>query len=42
MAKKKKATVYDYEAYKSYLRTLDLTYEEYDKMLREWCKKNNF
>ena len=36
------ATVYDYEAYKQYLKTLNLTPAEYDKKLREWCRKHNF
>ena len=36
------ATVYDYEAYKQYLRSLNLSSDEYEKRLREWCKKNNY
>lgn len=30
----------DYEAYKRYLNSLNLTPQEYERMLREWCKKN--
>lgn len=36
------ATTYDYENYKRYLQGLNLTREEYEKMLREWCKKHKF
>lgn len=36
------ATIRDYEAYKLYLRTLNLSSEEYEKLLVEWCKKNKF
>lgn len=36
------ATVYDYEAYKQYLRSLNLTPAEYEKKIRQWCKKNKF
>jgi hypothetical protein len=36
------ATVYDYENYKRYLQGLNLTPAEYDKKLREWCKKHKF
>ena len=31
-----------YEAYKQYLRNLNLSSAEYEKKLREWCKKNKF
>ncbi len=31
-----------YEAYKQYLRSLNLSPIEYDKKLREWCKRNKF
>lgn len=31
-----------YEAYKQYLQTLNLTPEKYQKCIREWCKKNKF
>lgn len=31
-----------YEAYKQYLRLLNLTYAEYERRLIEWCKKNKF
>lgn len=34
-----KATAYDYENYKKYLQGLNLTPFEYEKKLREWCKK---
>ena len=36
------ATTYDYEAYKQYLRSLNLSSAEYEKRLMEWCKKNKF
>ena len=36
------ATISDYEAYKLYLRTLNLSSEEYEKRIREWCKKAGF
>jgi hypothetical protein len=32
----------EYEAYKQYLRSLNLSSAEYEKKLREWCKKNKF
>lgn len=31
-----------YEAYKRYLQGLNLSTEEYDKKLREWCKRNKY
>lgn len=31
-----------YEAYKQYLRRLNLSSAEYEKKLREWCIKNKF
>ena len=31
-----------YEEYKQYLRSLNLTSAEYEKRLREWCKKNKY
>jgi hypothetical protein len=36
------ATIYDYENYKRYLQGLNLTPTEYEKKLREWCKKHKF
>lgn len=36
------ATSQEYEAYKKYLATLNITVKEYQKRLREWCKKNKF
>jgi hypothetical protein len=31
-----------YEAYKQYLKTLNLSPVEYEKRVREWCKKHNY
>lgn len=31
-----------YEIYKQYLCSLNLTPAEYEKKLREWCKKHKF
>ena len=31
-----------YEEYKRYLRSLDLTPAEYEKRIREWCKKMRY
>ena len=31
-----------YEEYKQYLRSLNLTSEEYEKRIREWCKKMRY
>lgn len=31
-----------YEAYKQYLRSLNLTSAEYEKRIREWCKKMRY
>ena len=31
-----------YEAYKSYLKGLNLPHEEYERLLREWCIKNKY
>lgn len=31
-----------YEAYKRYLRTLNLTSAEYEKRIREWCEKMRY
>lgn len=36
------ATVFDYEAFKQYLQSLNLSSEEYERRIREWCKKNKF
>ena len=31
-----------YEEYKQYLRILNLTSAEYEKRIREWCRRNKF
>ena len=31
-----------YEAYKQYLRSLNLSSSEYEKRLREWCEKMRY
>ena len=31
-----------YEEFKHYLRSLNLTWQEYERRLFEWCKKNRF
>lgn len=31
-----------YEEYKKYLQSLNLSYEEYERRMREWCKRNNY
>ena len=31
-----------YEAYKQYLRSLNLSSVEYEKRLKEWCKKMGY
>lgn len=31
-----------YEAYKKYLLTLNPTHEEYERAIKEWCKKNGY
>ena len=31
-----------YEEYKRYLRSLNLTSAEYEKRIREWCKKMRY
>lgn len=36
------ATTYDYEAYKQYLMTLNISVKEYEKRLKEWCKRNGY
>ena len=41
-SEKTMATVHDYEAYKQYLRSLNLSSAEYEKRLREWCRRNGY
>ena len=36
------ASIYDYELYKRYLQSLNLSWEEYEKRLQAWCKENKF
>lgn len=36
------ATSQEYEAYKQYLRSLNLSPAEYEKRIKEWCKKNKY
>lgn len=31
-----------YEEFKQYLRSLNLSSAEYEKKIREWCKKNGY
>ena len=31
-----------YEEYKRYLRSLNLTSAEYEKLIREWCRRHKF
>lgn len=31
-----------YEEYKQYLRSLNLTSAEYEKRIKEWCRKNKY
>lgn len=31
-----------YEEFKRYLRSLNLPWQEYERRLFEWCKKNQF
>jgi hypothetical protein len=31
-----------YESYKNYLKSLGLSSKEYEKMLKEWCRKNGY
>ena len=31
-----------YEAYKQYLRSLNLTSAEYEKRIKEWCIKHKY
>lgn len=32
----------EYEAYKQYLRSLNLSSAEYEKRLMEWCRRHKF
>jgi hypothetical protein len=32
----------EYEVYKMYLRSLNLSWQEYQKRINEWCKKHKF
>jgi hypothetical protein len=32
----------EYENYKNYLKSLCLSSKEYEKRIREWCRKNNY
>ena len=41
-SEKTMATAHDYEAYKQYLRSLNLTSAEYEKRIREWCEKMRY
>ena len=36
------ATTQEHEAYKQYLRSLNLSWQEYEKRLKEWCRRNKF
>lgn len=36
------ATSQQYEEYKQYLKSLNLSPAEYEKRLREWCRRNKF
>lgn len=36
------ATAQEYEAYKRYLATLNITVKEYQNRLRKWCKKMGY
>jgi hypothetical protein len=36
------ATSQQYEAYKRYLQSLNLSSVEYEKKLKEWCKRNGY
>lgn len=41
-SEKTMATVQQYEAYKQHLRSLNLTSADYEKRLKEWCRRNKF
>lgn len=32
----------EYEAYKQYLRSLNLSSAEYEKKIQEWCRRRKF
>ena len=36
------ATIQEYEAYKRYLQSLNLSWEEYENRLQMWCEKHKF
>lgn len=36
------ANIHDYETYKQYLRSLNLSNAEYEKRLIEWCRRHKF
>lgn len=36
------AKIQEYELYKQYLQSLNLSYEEYEKMINKWCKDNDY
>ena len=36
------ATARDYEAYKAFLKSLNLTPEQYEKKLKAWCRRNGY
>ena len=42
MEVKKMSKVQKYEAYKKYLQSLNLPWQEYEQKLKEWCIKNKF
>lgn len=31
-----------YEEYKRYLRSLNLPWQEYQRLIEEWCRKNKY
>lgn len=31
-----------YEEYKKYLKSLNLPYKEYERLLKEWCRINKY
>lgn len=41
-SEKTMATEHDYEAYKQYLKSLNLSSAEYEKRLKEWCRRHKF
>lgn len=36
------ATAQEYEAYKKYLATLNISVKEFEKRLQEWCRKMGY